>query len=298
MMLSIFFKILRFSAVPFLIRELIQRNKVTILLFHDLSAADADRNFAYLMRRYNIISLDLLIEALESKDWSKIPKKAMIITFDDGHLSNYSLLPVFRKLKIPATIFLCSSIINTQRMYWFKFNSEGLNISSLKHLSNKERLRILEQHSFNQESDFPHRSAMNKKETLDLSSFVNMQSHTQFHPILPNCSDEESLRELSNSKLQLESDYGFTINTISYPNGDYSNRDIEFARSAGYRCGITVDFGYNDVNSDLFRLKRISANDTSNIDELAVKSCGLWVFLKYKGGRRQPYGFQESRFRN
>ncbi len=80
------------------------------------------------------------------------------------------------------------------------------------------------------------------------------------------------------------------INTISYPNGDYSKRDIELAKKAGYECGITVDFGFNNNKPDLFRLKRISVNDTSDINELIVKSTGVWGFFKTFNGLKQSYG--------
>lgn len=138
---------------------------------------------------------------------------------------------------------------------------------------------------------------MTKEEVITLAKWVNMQSHTHFHPILPNCSDDEAFFELNESKKCLEDKYGFSINTISYPNGDYSERDIQMARQIGYTCGVTVDFGYNDVNSDVFKLKRISANDTSDINELVVKSCGLWAFLKHRGGKKQPYGWKEAKYR-
>ncbi len=291
------FRILRYSGIPFLMREILQRNKVTILLFHDLALPDAQRNFQYLKNHYNIIPLDLFIEAIKKSDVSLLPKKALIITFDDGHKSNFQLLQVFTQLNITATIFLCSGIINTKRRYWFKHQSNGLSISKLKNLSNKDRLGSLSLFQFYQDKDFPARQAMTKDEIMSLSKVVSMQSHTHFHPILPNCSDDEALFELNESKVHLESEYGFSINTISYPNGDYSDRDIELAKQIGYTCGVTVDFGYNDVNSDLFRLKRISANDTSDINELVVKSCGLWAFLKHRGGSKQPYGWKEAKFR-
>jgi hypothetical protein len=52
------------------------------------------------------------------------------------------------------------------------------------------------------------------------------------------------------------------------------------AQEAGYKCGITVDYGYNDLHTDLFRLKRISVNDGRSLDELIVKSSGCYAFLK------------------
>ena len=48
----------------------------------------------------------------------------MVVTFDDGHIKNHSLLPVFKKYQVPVTIFLCSGIVDTGKHFWF-FGEDG-----------------------------------------------------------------------------------------------------------------------------------------------------------------------------
>lgn len=290
-MRTLIFKILRFSGLPFLFRELIQRNKVSILLFHDLSKEIAEQTFSYLSRHYNIIDLNDFIEACEKKDQSKIPPKALIITFDDGHIRNYELLPVIKKLNIPVTIFLCSSIINTNRHYWFKYKDMPVPAAGLKRLANKERLKILSEVGFSQDQDFDYPHALNKVQVEEMKPFVNLQSHTRFHPCLPTCNDAEARDEIFQSKECLTYGYGLNINAIAYPNGDYSDRDIRLTKEAGYKCGITVDFGFNTIHTDLFKLKRLSVNDTSDLNELIVKASGVWAFLKTRNGKKRQAGY-------
>lgn len=127
-----------------------------------------------------------------------------------------------------------------------------------------------------------------------MKHYVNFQSHTLFHPILPKCNNDEARVEICNSKEILEREYMLEINAISYPNGDYSERDILLAKEAGYKCGITVDFGFNSIKTDVFRLKRLSVNDTSNLDELIVKASGVWSFLKRKNGYKQEFGLTNN----
>ena len=112
------FKLIRYTGLPFLFRELVQRNKVTILLFHDIEAEKAAQAFAFIKRHYNIIGLQDYLQAIASG--KRLPKKSVIITFDDGHASNYTLLPLIKKYQIPITIFLCSDIVGTRRHFWFK----------------------------------------------------------------------------------------------------------------------------------------------------------------------------------
>jgi peptidoglycan/xylan/chitin deacetylase (PgdA/CDA1 family) len=293
-MKAILFKVLRVTGLPTLFRELIQRDKVSILLFHDLSEKIAEQTFTFLSKNYNIISLNDFIEAREKKDFSGIPRKALIITFDDGHIRNYDMLPVIKKFKIPVTIFLCTSLIDTNRHYWFKYKNDTISVHRLKHLTNTERLNVLAEVGFRQDQDFDHPHAMNKKQLIEMKPYIDLQSHTMFHPCLPKCNDSEAREEIFKSKEVLTYEYGLNINAISYPNGDYSDREISLSKEAGYKCGITVDFGYNTPDTDLFRLKRISVNDTADINELIVKASGFWSFVKTRNGRKQPFGYSKK----
>lgn len=281
------FKILRYSGLPKIFRQYIQRNAVTILLFHEIEADTADKSFSFLRKNYNIIGLDHFIKASKLKNNAIIPKNALIITFDDGLVKNYEMLPVIKKYKIPVTIFLCSSIINTNRHFWYKYKKLSRPIFQLKKLKNEDRLKALAEDGFHQESEYEVAQALTKSQIIEMSEIVNMQSHTKFHPCLTNCDYNEAKNEILESKEMLEKDYGFRINSIAYPNGDYSAREIELAKMAGYDCGLTVDYGFNTIETDLFRLKRLSVNDASDLNELIVKSSGLWAFLKLLSGRTQ-----------
>jgi len=287
------FRILRFSGIPFLFREIIQRKKVTILLFHDLKVESAESIFTYLKKKYNIIDLNDYIRAIEKKDFSKIPLKALIITFDDGHIRNYEMLPIIIKHRIPITIFLCAGLINTNRHFWFKHKYNSVLTSNLKLVSNEERLEILSKVGFKQDKEFENPQALQKQQIDEMSTFLNMQSHTLFHPILPKCSYDVAKFEITHSKEILENNFGLNINAISYPNGDYSDRDIELVKIAGYKIGITVDYGFNTVDTNPFRLKRISVNDNGDIYELIVKASGVWAFIKTMNGRKQEFGYKK-----
>ena len=291
-MSGIAYKVLRCSGVAWLWREVVQRRKVTFLLFHDMEAADAERNFSYLKRHYNIIGLNDYLDAVRNGE--RLPDKAVVITFDDGHVSNNALLPVIKRMQIPVTIFLCSSIVGTHRHFWFRHSAEMKpQVETLKKLSNGQRLEALRQYGFTQEQEYGDLQALSKEQIEEMTPWVNFQSHTCFHPILPQCDDNTAENEIEGSKLQLEEVFGLTVNALSYPNGDYSARDISLAQAAGYECGITVDSGYNDMKSDLFRLKRFSVNDAKNTTELMVKASGCYALLKHRL-HKPSYGFKAT----
>jgi peptidoglycan/xylan/chitin deacetylase (PgdA/CDA1 family) len=285
------FKSLKYLGLASLFRLIFQRDKITILLFHDIDATTAMQTFKYLSSKYNIIDLDTYITAQKMKDYSSIPKYAMIITFDDGHIQNHSMIPAIERYNIPITIFLCSSIVGTHRHFWFLHG-----LAELKKEENKTRLERLEERGFAEEREYKNPVALTKEQIKQMSKskYINFQSHTLFHPILPKCSDSDARREIIQSKEILEQQYNLKINAIAYPNGDYSSRDIEIAKEAKYKCAITVDFGFNTLETDIFRLKRVSVNDKKDMSELIVKASGLWAFLKTRNGKKQSYGFTES----
>lgn len=273
------FKLIRYTGLPFLFRELVQRNKVTFLMFHDIDVTKATSAFAFLKRKYNIIGLQ---EYLEARQFGRpLPKKAIVITFDDGHAGNYQLLPIIREMQIPITIFLCSDIVGSHRHFWFRHSKEILPYcEQMKKMSNAKRLETLKCYGYEPSQEYDDTQALTREQIEEMREYVDFQSHTCFHPCLPQCDDETAHVEIALSKEHLEQYYSLQINSISYPNGDYSPRDIHLAQKAGYMCGITVDFGFNDVQTDLFRLKRISVNDGRTKDELIVKASGCFAFLK------------------
>jgi peptidoglycan/xylan/chitin deacetylase (PgdA/CDA1 family) len=273
------FTLMWYSGLPFIFRELLQRNRVTIFLFHDIRPKNAEKMFGYLKKNYSLIGLQDLLDNYSAGTWN-FPKKPLIISFDDGVAANYSLLPVIKKMGIPVTIFLCAGIINTRRHFWFTLKNPNYTFGELKQMINQSRLMALQETGITQETEFDDVQALSKKEIAEMAPYVNFQSHTLFHPFLPRCTDEEAEQEIGGSKRLLEQEFGLKINAFSFPNGDYSPRDIELCKKAGYSCAITLIPGYNTPNTDLFRLKRVSANDTENLYELAVKASGFWGLFR------------------
>jgi peptidoglycan/xylan/chitin deacetylase (PgdA/CDA1 family) len=282
-MKRILFALIRYSGLPFCFREIFQRERVTIVLFHDISPENAEIMFGYLKKNYSVISIQDFLYNYYNGFWN-FPKKPLIITFDDGHKGNYSLLPVIRKLKIPLTIFLCAGIINTKRHFWFTVKHPDYSFHDLERMSNLDKLTVLKNAGYTPETEYRDAQALTRKEIDDMAQWVSFQSHTLFHPFLPRCTTEEAEKEISGSKSLLEDEFGMTIQAFSYPNGDYTERDIDLCKKAGYRCAITLDSGYNSAITDVFRLKRLSVNDTDDINELAVKASGFWgIFRKFVG---------------
>ncbi|CAH0999525.1 hypothetical protein LEM8419_00825 [Neolewinella maritima] len=279
-MKALAFRLLHQSGCVRLFRFLYQRRRVTILLFHDPSPTAMEMALRYLTRFYRIISLQTYLEARSAGTTDRLPEYSLILTFDDGHRGNYALLPLFEKYGVPATIFLCSAIVDTYRHFWFLDADGVLPVERLKALPNTERLECLGGIQFAEEKEYPTRQALSAREIQRMRPLIDFQSHTRFHSILTTCARARVRASLQGAKERLERDFGLSINALAYPNGDYDTRTVEETRTAGYRCGLTVDHGFNDDDTDLFLLRRLDVNDTEDVHELAVKASGLWQHLK------------------
>ena len=253
---------------------------MTILLYHDISIDNASLHFSYLKKKYNIISLQDFVTAHKNNRVKELPKKSLVITLDDGHRGNYKLLPLIKEMCIPITIFLCSDIVGTNRHYWFSHKISGVSIEELKKTENKERIDLLKKSGFEHDKEYEERMALSYNEVIEMSKYVDFQSHSLSHPCLPYCTKKESELEIINSKNQLEKLFKLKIKSFSYPNGDYSAREIELLKKHGYTAGLTCDLWFNNQKTDIYRLKRIDCRDEASIIELEAKVTGIYHFLK------------------
>jgi peptidoglycan/xylan/chitin deacetylase (PgdA/CDA1 family) len=251
---------------------------VTIVFYHDPSPETFAVHLAALAQTYNLISLRQFIEAHRAGRMSMLPTRSLIVSFDDGHAGNFELKPILEGMGVPVTIFLCSGIVGTGRSFWFK-HAAG-EVESLKHLPDEERLSRLRELGFSEASELSTAEALSSEEIEALAPVVDFQCHCVTHASLLHCSESKAQQEILGSKQQLERRYGFDIYALSYPNGDYSEREILLARGSEYWCALTADAGFNSQNTDPFRLKRICIDDNDGVDELIVKTCGLWGWIK------------------
>lgn len=255
------------SGIPILIREWVCRHRVAILLYHDPKPAIFLKHIAYLSRHYTIISLDTLVAAVHRQDFSEVPPKSVVITIDDGHAGNIALLPTFKQYRIYPTLYVCTQIIDTHRHFWFKVDGQSkAEKQRLKSLPNAERLvHLKEMADFEPEKIYPDRQALNISEMKEMAESADFQPHTRFHPILPRSTEKECKQEILESKTDLETLLGIECSHFSYPNGDYTEREIEIVKAGGFRSARTTDIGWNTLETPPYQLKAIPITDDAGL---------------------------------
>ncbi len=255
------------SGIHILIREWMCRNRVAILMYHDPKATIFAKHLGYLSRHWTFISFETLVTAIYQKDFSRIPPKSVVITIDDGHGGNIKLLPLFKQYRIRPTLFVCTQIIGTYRHFWFKMAGQSkTEREKLKRLPNADRLLHLKQTTdFEQEKSYADRQALNIIEIKEMAENVDFQPHTRFHPILTHCTETECRQEILGSKIDLEKLLDIECSHFSYPNGDYTDREIEIVKTGGFRSARTTDIGWNTLETGPYQLKTVPIADDAGL---------------------------------
>jgi peptidoglycan/xylan/chitin deacetylase (PgdA/CDA1 family) len=273
---------IRYSGILFIIRNSYAKRKVAIIVYHDPQPDILDKHLTYLSKRYNYITLDKLVNAIYSQHWEDIPPKSLIITLDDGHKGNFQLVEIFQKHKVTPTIYLCSQLIDTNRHFWFK--EKNITSRHYKRLKNNVRLHLLnKQIAFSPKKEFQdhERQSLNKKEIIAMKNFVSFQSHSAFHPVLTTCTFNECKEEIFRSKKDIETMIGNDCTHFSYPNGDYTEREIALLKEAGYLSSRTTDIGWNHLNTDPFKLRILGVSDNISVNWFTAELTGLPIYMKH-----------------
>jgi glycosyltransferase involved in cell wall biosynthesis len=279
--------LLRFTGASWIIRRFVCRNRATVLVYHDPSPEVFDKHLAYLAARYTFIPLRRLVQAVQDRDWSDMPANPLVVTIDDGHRGNYQLLKSIRRWKLRPTIYLCSDIVNTRRHFWWKAGYE--RPQKLKKLPHQDLLDMLRSETgFELEKEYVERQSLSLSEIREMAPDVEFGSHTRFHPILVNCTDETCREEIVRSKQRLEGLLGCPVTEFSYTNGEHTERERQFVAAAQYQSARTVDIGWNALRGDRLRLRAMPVDDDASINVLCGQTCGIFgrIYSWFQRGRQ------------
>lgn len=96
-----------------------------------------EAQIAYLQRHYRVLEFPQAISLLRR---GELPRRSMVVTFDDGYRDNYEhALPILKKYKIPATFFLTTVTLDQQVRLWWDGVAEVIQQFSSPSVPHEER---------------------------------------------------------------------------------------------------------------------------------------------------------------
>lgn len=73
-----------------------------------------ESNLLFLLKYYSIVSLSDTIMGMRTS------RPSCVLTFDDGWIDTYEIVfPILKRLGLPATVFLPTGFIGTNRLFWY-----------------------------------------------------------------------------------------------------------------------------------------------------------------------------------
>lgn len=274
---------LRFSGIPWCVRNTIARRRVTIINYHDPSPEIFSRHMALFAQAYHFISISQLAVALKSKDFSSLPAFPLLVTLDDGHIGNARLFDTLRKHAIPAVIYAVAGVVNTQRGFWFEcLEHASAAMQRLKKMDDKQRRYELErEYAHSDEREYEEPSALSAEQLREFISIGGtVGSHTLFHPILDRCDSATGLQETLLSRSILETLLGAPVHHFALPNGIGDDNSRKWVRQAGYHTCRTTKVGWVGPDTDPFLLPNFGIADTASPSKALIQACGLWDMAK------------------
>lgn len=242
-----------------------RKRKLVILRYHSINdyrrhevnvkVKTFKQQMGFLAKYYKPISLKEAFIYLKNK--KDIPKKAVVVTFDDGYEDNYvNAYPMLKQLQIPATIFLIAGYIGTDKILPHDIGDNPLN----NRLLSWKEVREMTQDG------------------------VEFGSHTLSHMNLTR-RDLDINSEILESKRIIEKELDKEVWAISYPYGllkDFNHEVKQAVRQVGYSCGCSAMNGVNDTQTDIFELRRIGIEASDNMFTFRAKLNGALDLLVIK----------------
>lgn len=225
----------------------------------------AKRNFEVLSFR------DLEACDREGRPW---PKRALIVTFDDGYRDNFThAFPILRGLGLPATIFLTTGHIGQKQLFWWDaiaycFKKTALHEVRLPELGDTvyplttppQRRKAIDAAlawaktapeavrqgfvahlpaalNFEMPAAVADGMHLSWDEVRQMAqNGIEFGSHTVTHPILSRVEAPQLRHEACHSKATIESEVGQPVLSFAYPAGTRQRRD-EAAHAIIKECG-------------------------------------------------------------
>ena len=255
---------------------------------------DFQRQMAWVKSNFEVLSFaDLHTCAQENRSW---PRRALIVTFDDGYSDNYThAFPILKELNLPATIFVSTSYLSAPRLFWWDLIAYCVkqtnhleahlldvspNVLSLK--TPKERRMAINKilmwvksvpddmkNAFLDSmpsalevtlpTDILSATQLNWNQVREMAeNGIEFGGHSLTHPILSNIDAAQLNHEIAGCKKEIEAQTGRDVLVFSFPNGQSNPTVHDAVQKAGYAFSTAYFAGVAHPSLGTYGLPRIA----------------------------------------
>ena len=197
-----------------------------------------DKNFLekeieYLLKNgYVFLNFKKIDELLNNGE--KLPKKSVVMYFDDGFRDVYlNAYPIFKKHNLPFVLFITTDFVEQKRF-----------LPRIVERAEKSGIKISQ------------RIFCNWEEIRQMSNLAEIGAHGVSHVDFVDLQEVELKQELLTSILKIEDNVGQRPVVLSFPHGKYNQRVKNLVQDAGFKFAVTTRRGNADL-SNRFELRKV-----------------------------------------
>jgi peptidoglycan/xylan/chitin deacetylase (PgdA/CDA1 family) len=265
------------------------------LLPETIDAQTLDAHLEMLSRLFVVLPLD---EAVDMAIEGRLPSRAVAITFDDGYRNNVEVaLPILRKYRLPATVYLASSFLDGGRLFVdtavevvrrlpegeVDLDAFGLGrrpigdlrsrlriaddlTDAIKYRPLAERDALCERLEALAREPLPTNLMMTSEQVTRASrEGITFGGHTVHHPNLALLDDAAVMREIADNRDVIKSLTGRAPRSFAYPFGkpgtNYTAATMDIVRKAGYTSAVSMSWGVANVDTQRYQLPRFGPSE-------------------------------------
>jgi peptidoglycan/xylan/chitin deacetylase (PgdA/CDA1 family) len=249
----------------------------------------------WLRHRRALVGLDEGLQLLGDGEGARVN---YAITFDDGYFDNLGLIDA-ELGAVPAVVYVATDQIGGDPIWVYRLTqaverrtrdhldlgSLGLGHFNLAEEPERDRLYALLPPRLKQfkpeelnaciDSVFAQTQPVavpdDEREMLDWEEVrrldahgIRIGAHTRNHVLLSRVDEPTARDEIVESRERIARELGMPPRHFAYPNGgrgDYGQRDVDLARSAGFKTAATSIEGVNRVETDHYQLLRYNVHE-------------------------------------
>lgn len=286
-----------------------QNDKTIVLMYHGVAKdhwtvssenwlqvkeSEFRKQMVFLKKYYDVVSLEHASQTLGRKT----QRPRIVITFDDGYANNYSVAyPILKELQLPATIFLVTNMINTDKLFW----SDRLYATFTGNLHLNEIEKIIESYKVkhphiidqlvdeflrgynvgakNQIHDAYGVLTYEQIHEMQSSGLITFDSHTNRHEIV-TCLTNQELYESIDTSLEIMRGHGIKCGTtFCYPNGYYNKEHFGILQRLGFKLATSATHGMWNTENCPYEIPRFGVGRSQSMAEFKSLISGVWQLL-------------------
>lgn len=225
------------------------QNGLISLMYHSITPGDSTPSWEWALSFKRFCDqLSLLqtfgwhtVSLAQLKDGVKsLPKKSILITFDDGYADNFAAFNELTRRNMQACWFIVTKDVGTDSSW--------------------------------HDLDAPSAKLLTEPQLIEMSQAgMDIGAHTHSHCRLTTISADLITRELTQSKEYLSTLLNKPVYSLAYPYGLYNQEVLTKAKESGYKLALTTRSGFGLVDNNPLEIRRVSVMAGDNLSTFARK---------------------------